>query len=93
MRKADHKRISPAISRNFMSFYCFFNAKRCEKPEFECISMLINVIYTAIDGDFTEIVCIFMRNDLNHRWFACIYTEYACIFMAISKKVSAKHRR
>ena len=60
MRKADRKRISPAISRNFMSFYCFFNAKRCGKPEFECISLLIDAIYTAIDGDFAEIACICM---------------------------------
>ena len=62
--------------------------------------MLIDAIYTAINGDFAEIACIFMRNDLNHRWFACIYTEYACIFMLlrcifveISKKVDAKYYR
>ena len=67
MKKADRKRISPAFSRTFMSFICFCNAKRCEKPEFECISMLIDAIYTAINFDFTEIACICMRNDFNYR--------------------------
>ena len=34
----------------------------------KCIqeAMLIDAIYTAIDGDFTEIACICMRNDLNY---------------------------
>jgi len=67
VKKTDCKRISPAISRNFMSFFCFCNAKRCKQPEFECISMLIDAIYTAIDCDFTEITCICVRNDFNCR--------------------------
>ena len=67
MKKTDRKRISPAISRTFISFICFCNAKWCKQPEFECISMLIDAIYTAIDCDFTEIACVFIRNDFDHR--------------------------
>ena len=67
MKKTDRKGISPAISRIFMSFFYFCDAKWCEKPEFECISMLIDAIYTAIDCNFAEIACICMRNDFNYR--------------------------